>query len=126
MKGAIRVFDMIIPAFIVGGIICVIGQLLMDLTKPSVTPAHVLVYFVTGGAILGAMGLYEPLVKIGGAGATIPLSGFGYTLSKGAMEAVGERGLMGALSGGVEAAAVGIAAAVFFGYLMSVMFNPKG
>src|SRR5665648_704028 len=125
MKGAIRVFDMIIPAFIVGGIICVIGQLLMDLTKP-VTPAHVLVYFVTGGAILGAMGLYEPLVKIGGAGATIPLSGFGYTLSKGAVEAVGERGFLGVLSGGVEAAAVGIAAAVFFGYLMSVMFNPKG
>ena len=119
-------FDMIIPAFIVGGIICVIGQLLMDLTKPAFTPAHVLVYFVTGGAILGAMGWYEPLMKLGGAGATIPLSGFGYTLSKGAMKAVGERGLIGALSGGVEAAAVGIAAAVFFGYLMSVMFNPKG
>lgn len=119
-------FDMIIPAFIVGGIICVIGQLLMDLTKPAFTPAHVLVYFVTGGAILGAMGWYEPLMKLGGAGATIPLSGFGYALSKGAMEAVGERGFLGVLSGGVEATAVGIAAAVFFGYLMSMLFNPKG
>lgn len=119
-------FDMIIPAFIVGGLLCVIGQLLMDLTKPSFTPAHVLVTFVTGGAILGALGLYEPLVKIGGAGATIPLSGFGYSLAKGAMDAVGRRGIMGAFSGGVEATAVGIAAAVLFGYLMSVTFNPKG
>ena len=119
-------FEMIIPAFIIGGIICVIGQLLMDLTKPKYTPAHVLVSFVTGGAILGALGWYEPLVKIGGAGATIPLSGFGYALSKGAMEAVGERGIIGAFSGGVEATAVGIAAAVFFGYVMSVAFKPKG
>jgi len=119
-------FEMIIPAFIVGGLICVIGQLLMDLTLPNITPAHVLVSFVTGGAILGALGLYEPLVKIGGAGATIPLSGFGYSLSKGAIQGVQERGLLGALSGGVEATAVGIAAAVFFGYLMSVVFNPKG
>jgi len=117
---------MIIPAFIVGGLICVIGQLLMDLTQPNITPAHVLVSFVTGGAILGALGLYEPLVKIGGAGATIPLSGFGYSLSKGAIQGVQERGLLGALSGGVEATAVGIAAAVFFGYLMAIMFNPKG
>lgn len=119
-------FDMIIPAFLVGGTICVIGQLLMDLTKPSFTPAHVLVSFVSGGAILGALGLYEPLIKIGGAGASIPLSGFGYLLAKGAMEAVEKRGIMGAFSGGVEAAAVGIAAAVFFGYLMSVAFKPKG
>ncbi|OLN27757.1 stage V sporulation protein AE [Desulfosporosinus metallidurans] len=119
-------FDMIVPAFIVGGAICVIGQLLMDLTKPAFTPAHVLVSFVTGGAILGALGLYEPLVKVGGAGATIPLSGFGYSLAKGAMEAVAKRGIIGAFSGGVEASAVGIAAAVFFGYLMSVTFNPKG
>lgn len=119
-------FEMIIPAFIVGGTICVIGQLLMDLTKPSFTPAHVLVSFVSGGAILGALGVYEPLVKIGGAGASIPLSGFGYSLAKGAMEAVERRGILGAFSGGVEAAAVGIAAAVFFGYLMSVAFKPKG
>ncbi|MBC2723118.1 stage V sporulation protein AE [Desulfosporosinus sp.] len=119
-------FEMIIPAFIVGGTICVIGQLLMDLTKPTFTPAHVLVSFVSGGAILGALGVYEPLVKIGGAGATIPLSGFGYTLAKGAMEAVEKRGILGAFSGGVEATAVGIAAAVFFGYIMSVAFKPKG
>lgn len=85
-------FEMIVPAFIVGGIICMIGQLLMDLTKPTFTPAHVLVSFVSGGAILGALGIYEPLVKIGGAGASIPLSGFGYSLAKGAMEAVEKRG----------------------------------
>ncbi|AGA69808.1 stage V sporulation protein AE [Desulfitobacterium dichloroeliminans LMG P-21439] len=119
-------FEQIIPAFIVGGLICVVGQLLMDLTKPSFTPAHVLVAFVTGGAILGGLGLYEPLMKFAGAGASVPLSGFGYTLAKGAMEAVGEKGFIGAFSGGVEAAAVGIAAAVFFGYLVSITFNPKG
>lgn len=118
--------EMIIPAFIVGGAICVIGQLLMDLTKPAFTPAHVLVSFVTGGAILGALGWYEPIVKWGGAGASIPLSGFGYSLAKGAIQAVSQRGILGAFSGGVEAAAVGIAAAVFFGYLMSLTFNPKG
>lgn len=119
-------FEQLIPAFVVGGLICVIGQLLMDLTKPSFTPAHVLVTFVTGGAILGAMGLYGPLTKFAGAGASVPLSGFGYSLAKGAMEAVEKKGLMGALSGGVEATAVGIAAAVLFGYLVSVTFNPKG
>ena len=119
-------FEMIIPAFLVGGLLCIIGQLLMDLTKPAVTPAHVLVIFVTGGAILGALGLYQPLVKLGGAGATVPLSGFGYTLAKGAMEAVSQRGLIGAFSGGIEATAVGIAAAVLFGYGISVVFNPKG
>ena len=119
-------FDMIIPAFIVGGVICVIGQLLMDLTKPAFTSAHVLVSFVTGGAIFGALGLYEPLVKVAGAGATVPLSGFGYSLAKGAMEAVEKQGILGALSGGVEATAAGIAAAVFFGYVMSVTFTPKG
>lgn len=119
-------FEMIIPAFIIGGLICVIGQLFMDLTKVSITPAHVLVTFVTGGAILGALGWYQPLVKIAGAGATVPLSGFGYSLAKGAMEAVSKRGLIGAFSGGIEATAVGIAAAVLFGYGVSILFNPKG
>lgn len=119
-------FQQIIPAFFVGGLICVIGQLIMDLTKPAFTPAHVLVTYVTGGAILGALGLYGPLVKFAGAGASVPLSGFGYLLSKGAIEAVGTRGLLGAFSGGVEAAAVGIATAVIFGYLVSITFNPKG
>jgi stage V sporulation protein AE len=119
-------FQQLIPAFIVGGLICVIGQLLMDLTKPQFTPAHVLVTFVTGGAILGAFGWYKPIVDFAGAGAAIPLSGFGYSLAKGAMEAVEKKGLMGAFSGGVEATAVGIAAAVLFGYLVSITFNPKG
>ncbi|MDI6813547.1 MAG: stage V sporulation protein AE [Desulfitobacteriaceae bacterium] len=119
-------FEMVVSAFLVGGVLCVLGQLLMDLTKPSFTPAHVLVTFVTGGAILGALGWYKPLVDIGGAGATIPLSGFGYTLAKGAIEGVSQRGFIGIFSGGVEAAAVGIAAAVLFGYLVSVTFNPKG
>ncbi|MDR3289265.1 MAG: stage V sporulation protein AE [Peptococcaceae bacterium] len=118
--------EMVIPAFIVGGVICVIGQLVMDLTKPSFTPAHTLVAFVTVGGVLGALGLYKPLIELGGAGATIPLSGFGYTLANGAMEAAGTRGLLGALSGGLEAAAVGIAAAVLFGYLVALTFNPKG
>ncbi len=116
----------VIPAFIVGGLICVIGQLLMDLTKANITPAHVLVTFVTGGVVLGALGLYKPLIEIGGAGATVPLSGFGYTLAKGAIEASQTNGLLGVMSGGIQAAAVGIAAALFFGYLVAVVFNPKG
>lgn len=118
--------NMTIPAFIVGGIICVIGQLLMDLTKPRITPAHILVIFVTGGVILGALGWYEPLIKLGGAGATIPLSGFGYLLANGAMQGANESGLLGAISGGVQAAATGIAGAVLFGYLTALIFNPKG
>ncbi|NLI90885.1 MAG: stage V sporulation protein AE [Peptococcaceae bacterium] len=116
----------VLPAFIVGGLICVIGQLLMDLTKANITPAHVLVTFVTSGVILGGLGLYEPLVKIGGAGATVPLSGFGYSLAKGAIEGANSNGFLGAFSGGIQAAAVGIAAAILFGYLVAVVFNPKG
>lgn len=110
-------------AFIIGGLICVIGQLLMDGTK--LTPAHVLVIFVTSGVILTAIGLYEPLVKIGGAGATIPLPGFGYALAKGVFKGVNENGLLGAFTGGVEATSGGITAAVVFGYLMAVLFTPK-
>ncbi|MGI5902000.1 MAG: stage V sporulation protein AE [Desulfitobacteriia bacterium] len=116
----------IVMAFVVGGLICVLGQLLMDLTNAKVQPAHILVGFVTGGVILGGLGLYEPLVQIGGAGATVPLSGFGYTLVKGAIKGAESQGLLGAFAGGVEAAAVGIAVAVFFGYLVAVTFNPKG
>ncbi len=119
-------FYNILPAFIVGGLICVIGQLLMDLTKANITPAHVLVIFVTSGVILGGLGLYEPLVRIGGAGATVPLSGFGNTLAQGAIAGAQEKGFLGAFSGGIEAGAVGIAAAVLFGYLTAVVFNPKG
>jgi len=112
-------------AFIIGGLLCVIGQLAMDLTRASITPAHILVGYVTGGAILSALGLYGPLVKLAGAGATIPLSGFGHSLAQGAIRAVQSRGLLGAFSGGVEATAAGIVAAVIFGYAAAVLFNPK-
>lgn len=113
-----------VRAFIVGGIICVIGQLLMDYTK--LTPARILVIFVTLGAILeGTGGLYQKLVDIGGAGATVPLPGFGYSLAKGAIKGIKEGGLLGAFTGGVKATSGGIAAAVFFGYLMALFFNPK-
>jgi len=112
-----------IKAFIVGGLICVVGQLLMDGTK--LTPAHVLVAFVTSGAILTALGIYEPIVKFGGTGATIPLTGFGYSLAKGAIDTVKKTGIIGAFTGGVQATAGGVSAAVVFGYLMAVIFNPK-
>lgn len=121
-----NVLENIIPAFIVGGLICVVGQLLMDLTKAKVTPSHVLVFFVTAGVFLGGLGLYKPLVEIGGAGATVPLSGFGYLLANGAIEGAKAGGLIGAFSGGIEAGAVGIASALFFGYLVALVFNPKG
>ncbi|EEH98843.1 stage V sporulation protein AE [Clostridium tertium] len=110
-------------AFIVGGIICVIGQILMDTTK--LTPARILVIFVTVGAILGAFGIYDKLVEIGGAGATVPLPGFGNSLAKGAIKAVEEKGLIGAFTGGITGTAAGITAAIFFGYIMALIFNPK-
>lgn len=110
-------------AFIVGGIICVIGQILMDTTK--LTPARILVIFVTAGAILGAFGIYDKLVEIGGAGATVPLPGFGNSLAKGAIKAVEEKGLIGAFTGGINGTAAGITAAIFFGYIMALIFNPK-
>jgi stage V sporulation protein AE len=110
-------------AFIVGGSICAIGQLLMDKTK--MTPARILVIFVTVGVILTLFGIYEPIVKYGGAGATVPLTGFGYSLAKGAMKSVNQNGLLGAFTGGVTATAGGISAAVFFGYLIALIFSPK-
>ena len=113
----------ILYAFLVGGIICAIGQVLIDKTK--LTPARILVLFVTTGAILEALGIYRKIVDFGGAGATIPLTGFGYTLTKGAFRDVDQYGLLGAFTGGVRAAAAGIAAAVFFGYLASVASKPK-
>jgi len=116
----------VIPAFLVGGTLCLLAQWLMDLTKPAFTPAHVLVTYVTAGAILTGLGVYAPLVKFAGAGVTIPLTGFGYTLAKGAMEGVAKKGLLGAFTGGVEATAAGIAAAVIFGYIIAVIFDPKG
>ncbi len=105
-------------AFVVGGLICVVGQLLIDFTK--LTPARILVLFVTLGVFLTAVGLYEPLVNFAGAGATVPLTGFGYTLAKGTMEAVESLGFLGAFTGGVTAAAAGIGAAVFFGYIAAL------
>lgn len=109
-------------AFWVGGLICVVGQILLDKTK--LTPARILVIFVVLGVILGAVGVYEPLVEFAGAGATVPLTGFGYSLSRGVKEAVAESGVLGAFTGGVTSAAGGIAAAVFFGYLIALIFKP--
>ena len=102
-------------AFLVGGVLCVIGQLLIDLTK--LTPARILVIYVTAGVILTAVGLYGPLVDFAGAGATVPLTGFGYALATG----IQQHGLIGALSGGVTATAAGIAAAIFFGYIVALV-----
>lgn len=112
-------------AFIIGGILCLIGQLIMDLTKPEITPGHILVGYITAGAILSGLGLYQPLAKIGGAGAAIPLTGFGHLLTQGVIKGVEQKGLLGAFSGGIEAAAAGIAAAIIFGYVVAVLFNPK-
>ena len=119
------VFDIMTLAkcFVVGGLICVIGQILIDKTK--LTPARILVIFVTTGTVLGGLGIYKYLVNFAGAGATVPLTGFGYNLSKGAIEGVKESGLVGAFTGGVKASAGGIAAAVFFGYLASLISKPK-
>ena len=109
-------------AFVVGGAICVVGQLLIDYTK--LTPARILVLFVTLGVVLGALGIYEPLVEFAGAGATVPLTGFGYNMAKGTREAIQEQGLLGVFTGGVTAGAAGIAAAVFFGYLAAIFSKP--
>lgn len=110
-------------AFITGGIICAIGQILIDKTK--LTPARILVTYVTAGVILTGLGLYQYVVNFGGAGATVPLLGFGYTLAKGAVKGVSEHGLIGAFTGGVSGTAGGIASAVFFGYLIALLFKPK-
>ena len=112
-----------VKAFIVGGLICVVGQILIDRTK--LTPARILVLFVTLGVALTAVGLYEPLVEFAGAGATVPLTGFGYTMAKGTLEAVRERGLIGVLTGGITSSAAGIAAAVFFGYICALVSKPS-
>lgn len=109
--------------FAIGGIICTAGQILMDATK--LTPAHILVIFVTAGAILTGIGWYEPLAEFAKNGATVPLPGFGYALAKGAMEEVDQTGLLGAFTGGVQNTSAGIAAAVVFGYFISVIFSSK-
>ncbi len=118
-----NVWQSCISAFVIGGIICTIGQVLIDRTK--LTPARILVVFVTAGAILTALGLYQKVVDIGGAGATVPLTGFGYSLAKGTFRDVDQYGLLGAFTGGIKAAAAGITAAIFFGYLVSLIFRPK-
>ncbi len=112
-----------LKAFILGGGICIIGQILID--KTALTPARILVIFVTLGVILQGIGVYQYLMDFGGAGASVPLTGFGYSLAKGAIEEVNKVGLIGAFTGGVKATSGGIAAAVFFGYIMSILFNPK-
>ena len=110
-------------AFLCGGLLCLIGQLLID--KTPLTPARILVAYVVSGVVLGGLGLYKYVVEFGGAGATVPLTGFGYLLVKGVQKAVAEHGVLGALTGGVTAAAGGITAAIFFGYLVALIFKPK-
>ena len=116
-------FMSLIKAFLVGGALCVIGQLLIDLT--GLTPAKILVCYVVGGVILGAIGVYEPLVDLAGAGATIPLTGFGYTLYNGVKEAIATDGFLGILTGGLGATAGGITAAIVAGLIVSLIFKPK-
>ena len=110
-------------AFLCGGILCAIGQLLIDRTP--LTPARILTGYVVCGVFLTALGIFEPIVRWGGAGATVPLTGFGYNLSKGVREAVAEDGLLGALTGGLKAAAGGVTAAMVFGFLAALIFDPK-
>ena len=113
---------MFVKAFCVGGLICVIGQVLMQLTK--LTSARILVLFVVSGVVLTALGLYKPLVDFAGAGATVPLTGFGYSLAMGALEGVARYGFWGAFSGGITRTAAGIAAALLFGLLNAFIFKP--
>ena len=109
--------------FIVGGLICVVGQILIDKTK--LTPARILVTFVTFGVVLGGIGIYQNLIDFAGCGATVPLTGFGANLAKGAIEEAHNQGLLGAFIGGVKSSAGGISAAVFFGYIASLLAKPK-
>ena len=112
-----------LKAFIVGGILCVIGQILIDKTK--LTPARILVSYVVAGVFLSALGIYKPLAEFAGAGATVPLTGFGYTLAKGVKEAVDQQGFLGIFTGGLKATAGGIATAIFAGLLASLIFKAK-
>ncbi len=112
-----------LKTFVVGGLICVVGQILIDKTK--LTPARILVSFVVAGVFLQLIGVYEPIVKFANAGATVPLTGFGYLLAKGVQRAVMEDGILGIFTGGMTAAAGGITAAIIFGFLASVIFKAK-
>ena len=109
-------------AFLCGGILCAIGQLLIDKTK--LTPARILTGYVVAGVLLSALGLYQPIADWGGAGATVPLTGFGHALAKGVSKAVAEKGWLGVLTGGLTATAGGITAAVVFGVIMALIFKP--
>ncbi|MBQ7968825.1 MAG: stage V sporulation protein AE [Clostridia bacterium] len=112
-----------IKAFVVGGLLCVIAQILIDRTK--LNPARILVFYVVSGVVLTAIGLYEPLVKYAGCGATTPLTGFGYSLAKGVQEAISEKGAIGILTGGLTGTAGGITSALLFAYLASLIFKGK-
>lgn len=112
-----------LQAFLCGGVLCAIGQLLID--KTQLTPARILTGYVVAGVLLQAVGVYQYVVDWGGAGATVPLTGFGYCLAKGVAKAVAEKGILGAFTGGLTATAGGVAAAVFFGVLMAIVFKPK-
>lgn len=112
-----------VKAFLVGGLFCLIGQILVDKTK--LTPARILVGYVVAGVILGALELYQPIIDFAGAGASVPLTGFGATLAKGVKESIDESGALGILTGGLEATAAGITAAILFGLLAGILFKPK-
>ena len=112
-----------VKAFMIGGILCLIGQILIDKTK--LTPARVLVSYVVLGVFLGAIGIYEPLVSFAGAGATVPLTGFGYILAKGVKDAIAEDGFLGIITGGLKSAAGGITVAIVSGLVVSLIFKPR-
>lgn len=112
-----------VKAFLVGGLFCVVGQVLIDKTK--LTPARILVGYVVTGVLLGALGLYQPILDFAEAGASVPLCGFGATLAKGVKEAIDESGALGILTGGLKATAAGITAAILFGLLAGILFKPK-
>ncbi len=112
-----------LKCFLVGGLLCAVGQVLID--KTALTPARILTMYVVAGVVLGALGLYQPLVDFAGAGASVPLTGFGNTLAKGMRRAVAEKGLLGVFTGGFTAAAAGICAALLFGYLAALLFRSR-
>ncbi len=116
-------WTMFTKAFLVGGALCLIGQLLIDLTR--LTPARILTIYVVVGVILGALGIYQPFADWAGAGATVPLTGFGNLLARGVRDAVAERGLLGAFTGGFTAAAAGVCAAIFFGLVAALLFRSR-
>lgn len=112
-----------LKSFLVGGALCAAGQILIDKTR--LTPARILTCYVVAGVILGALGVYEPFAEWAGAGATVPLTGFGNTLARGVREAVAEKGVLGAFTGGLTASAAGICAAVFFGWIVAMLFRSR-